>query len=66
MQTQEEIVRRLKETQALVERFGSENERLAGQIERMRTETRTPADYKGAHISALETCSIAEHDSVNA
>ena len=40
---------RLKATQALVERFGNENERLAGQIERMRTQSRTAVEYKGAH-----------------
>ena len=44
---QEEILRRLKETEALVERFSNENERLASQIDLMRTQTRTAGDYKG-------------------
>lgn len=44
---QEEVLRRLKETEALVERFSNENERLASQIDLMRTQTRTAGDYKG-------------------
>ncbi len=46
---QEEIARRLLETQDLVARFGQENERLAAEIGRMRNGGRAaPGDYKGA------------------
>ena len=46
---QEEIARRLLETQNLVARFGQENERLAAEIGRMRVGGRgAPGDYKGA------------------
>ena len=49
---QEEIARRLKETQRLMARFGQENERLASEISRMRSggagAGAAPGDYKGA------------------
>ena len=50
--TQEEIARRLEETQRLMARFGQENERLASEISRMRSggagASGAPSDYKGA------------------